>query len=131
MPAVVLAVLVTCKSALVTTVSTSVAEQVPETQAVLVLLFTTDEGGVIEAVLVTVACAEAAEEKSIRNSKANVASRARAVSIVSCSGCPRLGGFCGSKKRFPNYPFIRPSYTPLHTVIESIRKPWYVTKHIA
>lgn len=76
------------------------------------LLFTTDEGGVIEAVLVTVACADAAEEKSIRNSQPNVLLGSRRQHRQ----LQRLPPFRGLLriKRFPNYPFIRPSYTPLH-----------------
>ena len=57
-PAVMLVVLVTLRSALVTTESVSAAEQTPATvHDADGLLFTTDAGGEIVAMLVTEVCA--------------------------------------------------------------------------
>lgn len=90
-PAVTLVVLVILRSELVSTVSVSAAEHTPApVQEAEGLLFTTDAGGVMVAMLVTDVCACATSGRKRHSmTPANAASIARAVDIFSRDSCPQ------------------------------------------
>ena len=90
-PDVTLVVLVMLRSELVSTVSVSAAEHTPApVQDVEGLLFTTDAGGVMVAMLVTDVCACATSGRKRHSmTPANAASNARAVDIFSRDNCPQ------------------------------------------
>ncbi|MGE3349217.1 MAG: hypothetical protein AB7I35_17450 [Ramlibacter sp.] len=89
-PVLTLAVLVTPRSALVTTLSVSAAEQMPDVQDADGLLLATVAGGVMVATLVTDVCALANPGKTknrLRHSQAIATSMARADSKFSRENC--------------------------------------------
>ena len=123
-PTETLAVLVTLKSELVSTVSVSAAEQTPApVHDVEGLLFTTVAGGVIVAMLVTEvwACATIGSNRH-SNAPANVASKARAVGILSRDNCRHKVAPNKLKSCYPDslcLTFLLKTNMPLHNASES------------
>lgn len=123
-PAETLAVLVMLRSELVSTVSVSAAEQTPApVQDVDGLLLTTVAGGVMVAMLVTDvwACATIGSNRH-SNAPTNVASKARAVGILSRDNCPHKVAPNKLKSCYPDslcLTFLLKTNMPLHNDWES------------